>query len=121
VSGPRCAVAQLSCPSPAAAFFAALVGPAAPFAAPAFFAAPDFAGLAFLAAVLVPADRVPGFRFGAGAAARRSASSSMARCGVIDSIESPLRSDAFVSPSVTYGPNRPSRSAARGPVRPVCD
>ena len=35
-------------------------------------------------------------RFGAGPAARRSASISMARCSVIDSGTSPLRSDALV-------------------------
>jgi hypothetical protein len=44
---------------------------------------------------------LPACRFGDGPAARRSASSSTARCGVIDSAASPLRSDAFVSPSVT--------------------
>src|SRR5262249_57810570 len=44
----------------------------------------------------------------AGPAARRSASSSTARCSVTDSTLSALRREALVSPSVTYGPNRPS-------------
>ena len=43
-----------------------------------------------------------------GPRARRSASSSAARSSVIDSTSSPLRRLALVSPSVTYGPNRPS-------------
>jgi len=37
----------------------------------------------------------------AGPAARRSASSSIARCRLIDSTSSPRRSEALVSPSVT--------------------
>jgi hypothetical protein len=50
-------------------------------------------------------DVPPGLRRGAaGAAARRSASSSIARWTVIDSTSSPRRSEALVSPSVTYGP-----------------
>jgi len=55
-------------------------------------------------------------RFGAGPEARRSARSSMARCTVIDSGTSPLRSDALVSPSVTYGPNLPSRKTIGFPL-----
>src|SRR6266699_3346707 len=55
-------------------------------------------------------------RFGAGPEARRAASNSAARCGVTDSGRSPLRSEAFVSPSVTYGPNRPSRSTIGCPL-----
>ena len=53
---------------------------------------PDFAGFAALADLVVFA-LLAGFlavvvrRFGAGAAARRSASNSMARCGVMDSTE----------------------------------
>ena len=43
-----------------------------------------------------------------GPRARRSASSSEARSSVIDITSSPLRRLALVSPSVTYGPNRPS-------------
>ncbi len=35
---------------------------------------------------------------------------------VIDSGASPLRSDALVSPSVTYGPNRPSRNTIGLPL-----
>src|SRR5262249_25451157 len=66
------------------------------------------------AAVVLLADAVR--RFGAGLAARRSASNSIARCSVIDSGMSPLRSDALVSPSVTYGPNRPSRSTTGLPL-----
>src|ERR1035441_10762026 len=67
-------------------------------------------------------DRAPdlaaplALRFGAGAAARRSASSSIARCGEMDSMVSPLRSEALVSPSVTYGPKRPSRSTIGLPL-----
>jgi hypothetical protein len=50
-------------------------------------------------------DAPPGLRRGAaGAAARRSASISIARWTVIDSTSSPRRSEALVSPSVTYGP-----------------
>ena len=54
-------------------------------------------------------------RFGAGPRSRRSWSSSAARSWVIDSTESPARRLALVSPSVTYGPKRPSltRSACR--------
>src|SRR5258708_2837326 len=55
-------------------------------------------------------------RRGDGAAARRSASSSTARRSVTSSPPSPLRSDAFVSPSVTYSPNRPSRSTIGLPL-----
>ena len=40
--------------------------------------------------------------------ARRSESSSLARASVMVSGLSPLRSDALVVPSVTYGPKRPS-------------
>ena len=46
--------------------------------------------------------------FGAGPRARRSESSSAARSSVSVSIASSLRSEALVSPSVTYGPKRPS-------------
>src|SRR5690348_17734167 len=53
----------------------------------------------------VPPDRRRG---AAGPAARRSASSSIARWTVIESTSSPRRSEALVSPSVTYGPYRPS-------------
>src|SRR5215467_8720979 len=91
-------------------------------------AQPPSAGAFFV--VRRPADRPPAFpvlaelaaervadrRFGADPDARRSASSSIARCGVIDSTVSPLRSEAFVSPSVTYGPNRPSRTTIGLPV-----
>src|SRR6185312_7038017 len=80
----------------------------------AFFAAAGLAAalVGFLAAVLVFfAAVVFGAVLrarGAGAAARRSASSSAPRSGVIVATSSPLRSEALVSPSVTYGPNRPS-------------
>ena len=40
--------------------------------------------------------------------ARRSESSSLARASVMVSGLSPLRSEALVVPSVTYGPKRPS-------------
>jgi hypothetical protein len=63
----------------------------------AFLADPDAGFFAPLDADLLTVAR----RFGAGPEARRSASSSAARCGEIDSGRSPLRSDAFVSPSVT--------------------
>ena len=72
-----------------------LLGGAA-FLAAAFFAAPS------CAAPSSPGLLRPGPR------ARRSASSSAARSSVIDSTSSPLRRLALVSPSVTYGPNRPS-------------
>ena len=47
-------------------------------------------------------------RRGDGGAVRRSASSSAARWTETEATSSPLRSEALVSPSVTYGPNRPS-------------
>src|SRR5262249_58622088 len=53
----------------------------------------------------VPPDRGRG---AAGPEARRSASSSIARWTVIESTSSPRRSEALLSPSVTYGPYRPS-------------
>src|SRR5690349_133921 len=53
----------------------------------------------------VPPERRRG---AAGPAALRSASNSIARWTVIDSTSSPRRSEALVSPSVTYGPYRPS-------------
>ena len=67
----------------------------------------------FLTAALVVVARLAGaflagVRLGAGPLARRSASSSAARSMVRLSTSSPLRSEALVSPSVTYGPNRPS-------------
>src|SRR3569833_640615 len=81
------------------------------------FGVVDFAA-AVLAVLLVPAltvfavveagFRAGAFRFGAGPFARFSASSSDARSAVSDSISSPFRSVALYSPSVTYGPNRPS-------------
>src|SRR6266508_5797297 len=68
------------------------------FLGAAFFVVAFLAG-AFLAARL---------RGVVGPLARRSANSSAARSMVTSSTESPRRSDALVSPSVTYGPNRPS-------------
>src|SRR5690348_18005660 len=74
----------------------------------------------------VPPDRRRG---AAGPAARRSASSSIARWTVIESTSSPRRSEALVSPSVTYGPYRPSlitirseehTSELQSPVHLVC-
>src|SRR5262249_29186839 len=53
----------------------------------------------------VPAERR---RRAAGPGAPRSASSSTARWRLTDSTSSPRRSEALVSPSVTYGPNLPS-------------
>ena len=52
----------------------------------------------------------PRLRFGAGPFERLSASSSAARSIVTVSGSSPRRRLAFVSPSVTYGPKRPSLS-----------
>src|SRR5581483_11676847 len=80
------------------------------FFAAAFFAAAFFAG-AFFAAVFLAAFfagcavvlRRFDDRF-AGAVSRRIWSSSLARSTVTPSMVSPLRSEAFVSPSVTYGP-----------------
>ena len=85
--------------------------------------------LALVAAVLAAGFLAAGFavdRAGArrvvraagrdGAVARRSASSSDARCTVSVSTSSPLRSDALVSPSVTYGPNRPFLTTIGLPV-----
>src|SRR5213078_2083732 len=46
---------------------------------------------------------------------RRSASSSTARSSVSDSTASPPRRLALVSPSVTYGPNRPSLTTTERP------
>ena len=123
-------------PSPELRAFDRAVGPAAKWSSPSvaadFRAAVVFAavfarGVVFLAAVVfvrrwlrfAAARWLPrrgARRFGAGPAARRSASSSIARCSVIDSGASPLRSDALVSPSVTYGPNRPSRSTIGLPL-----
>ena len=77
-----------------------------------FFAAAFFAATFFAAAFFRP----PGAD---GPAARRSAISSMARSRLSSSSESPRRSDAFVSPSVTYGPNRPERSVIILPARGV--
>ena len=68
-----------------------------------------FAGLLFAAAFFA-------VRFTGGPAALRSASSSAARSRVIVAGSSPLRRDALVSPSVTYGPNRPSRRVIAPPL-----
>jgi len=57
-------------------------------------------------AARVPVDRRAGAL--AGPFARFSANNSAARSGVTVSTASSLRSVAFVVPSVTYGPNRPS-------------
>src|SRR5205814_7762995 len=54
-------------------------------------------------------------RFAGGPFARRSASSSTARSSVTVSGSSPLRRLALVSPSVTYGPKRPSLSTISRP------
>src|SRR5699024_1377261 len=69
----------------------------------AFFAAFLAVFLAAFFAVL----RAPGPPVAA-SLARRSDSSSLARASVSVSGLSPLRSDALVVPSVTYGPKRPS-------------
>ena len=74
----------------AGAFFAAV------FLAGAFFAAVFLAGAFFLAAFFLVA-----FFFFDGPAALRISRSSAARSMVIDSTVSPVRSEAFVVPSVT--------------------
>src|SRR5436190_65301 len=85
--------------SPGLAFLAAV------FFADAFLADVFFA--TFLVVVFLAAAR---FRGVAGPLARRSTRSSAARSMVISSTESPFRRLALDSPSVTYGPNRPSRT-----------
>ena len=74
----------------------------------------DFAAAVFLAAGFFAAGFFAVDFFG-GAAARRSASSSAARCSVMDSTSSLLRRLALVSPSVAYGPQRPSFSTTGFP------
>ena len=69
--------------------------------------------LVFLAAFLAGAFLAA---FLLGPASRRSASSSAARSEVISSSRSPRRSDAFVSPSVTYTPKRPSLATIGRPL-----
>jgi len=68
----------------------------------AFFADDFFAPLALLTAFVDLDARL--MIDVEGAAARRSASSSAARSALIESGSSPVRSEAFVVPSVTYGP-----------------
>ena len=71
----------------------------------------DRAAAVFLAVVFLAVDLVVFFAARlrvVGPLARFSARSSNPRSGVIDSGSSPRRSVALVSPSVTYGPNRPS-------------
>ena len=68
--------------------------PAGAFAGAALFAGAFFRAAAFFAGALRTA-------FVAGPRVRRSASSSTARSWSISSTESPRRSDALVSPSVT--------------------
>src|SRR3954463_13201496 len=72
------------------------------------FFADLLAGAFFFVAFFFAAVLVARFFFLAGPLARRSASSSAARSTVRVSTESPVRSEALVSPSVTYGPKRPS-------------
>ena len=81
----------------AAVFFAAVV---------VFFAAVFLAAVAFLAGAFFAGAFFAVFL--AGPFARFSASSSKPRSGVISSTLSPERRVALVSPSVTYGPKRPS-------------
>src|SRR5690606_8190942 len=66
----------------------------------------DFLAGAFLAGAFLAVERV--VRFLAGPWARFSASSSIARSGVIVSGVRSRGRVRLVSPSVTYGPNRPS-------------
>src|SRR5215218_7368910 len=88
-----------------AVFFAVVRG-AVDFLAAVFLAAAFFAG-AFFAAL--------GVVFLAGPRVRLSASSSAARSRVIDSGSSSLRRVALTSPSVTYGPKRPSLTSTDCP------
>src|SRR5699024_1081753 len=83
----------------ATVFFAAVFLAVVFFAA---FLAVDFLAVDFLAVFFTALLR------GAGPLARLSASNSMARSRLSSSTESSRRSVALVSPSVTYGPNRPS-------------
>ncbi len=81
------------------------------FLAGVFFAAALDAVLAaafFGAAVFFAALFEALFFFGAGPFARFSASSSIARSSVSSSIVVPRGTVMFVSPSVMYGPKRPS-------------
>src|SRR5699024_955592 len=71
-----------------------------------FFAA-DFLAVVFLAVVFL-AVVFFAVRFFAGPRARFSASRSAARCNVTDCGSSSLRRVALISPSLTYGPKRPS-------------
>src|SRR6185437_3145837 len=95
------------------AFFLAAARLAGAFLAAAFLVVAFLATPAFLAgAFLAP----PALRLVDGPAARRSANSSAARSMVMCSTSSPLRREALVVPSVTYGPNRPSRRTTGRPV-----
>src|SRR5690606_11190281 len=90
----------------AAVFFAVVfLAAAVVFFAAVFLAAVAFFAGAFLAAVFFVVFFAA---FLAGPLARFSASSSKPRSGVISSTLSPERRVALVSPSVTYGPKRPS-------------
>src|SRR6185369_1740873 len=84
------------------------------FSAVDLLAGLELAAPAGFAAVFAPARDVR--RGVAGPRARRSASSSAARSIVSVAISSPLRRLAFVSPSVTYGPKRPSLSTTGLPL-----
>src|SRR5690606_3920621 len=89
--------------------------------AAAFFAAAERAGSTFFAVVLLAAVFFAGAFFAgaflrAGPFARLMASSSIARSNVISSILSPRGIVAFVSPSVTYGPKRPSLTLTGFPL-----
>ena len=91
----------------AAVVFAAVDLDAVDFDAVVFFAVVVLAAVVFLAgAFFAGALRV--VVFFAGPFARFSASRVAARSSVTASTESSLRRVAFVSPSVTYGPKRPS-------------
>src|SRR5699024_9563061 len=100
----------------AAGFFVVGFLAAADFVA-VVFAAVAFAAVVFAAVDLAAVDLAAGFfaagffaavRFFAGPAARLSARSSTACSNVTDSIGASFGSVRFVSPSVTYGPKRPS-------------
>src|SRR5690606_3551606 len=106
-------------PRPVAHVAAAFLAAVAFFAAVVFFGAAAFlaAAVVFLASVVLAASAVffaavaffaAVFLRGAGPFARFSASISEASSSVRDSGVWPRRSDTLVSPSVTYGPNRPS-------------
>ena len=81
----------------------------------AVFLVAGFLAAVFLAAALVAGALLAVF-FGVGSLARRSARRSAARSIEMVAGSSARRSDALLSPSVTYGPKRPSFRVTSRPV-----